>query len=87
MSYKKSCNRCGQQILMDESLGKWKALNVDGTAHICEDKSTQSQPQVVQQPPKQEQEQTMAKTVWGVLEQFNKRIKKLESMVLKEGTK
>ena len=72
MSYKKNCNRCNQQILMDESMGKWRALNIDGTVHICQE---QRQPQPQQ---KQVQEHKSQLT----LEELDARLKKVERIVL-----
>ena len=45
MSYKKNCNRCNQQILMDNfTNGKWQALELDGSQHTCKEQ-LQPQPQ------------------------------------------
>jgi hypothetical protein len=74
MSYKKSCNRCGQQILMDESLGKWRALNIDGTAHICQDKD---QPQQQQQTEQKKSSSTSTLS----FEEISDRLRRLEKAV------
>jgi len=40
MSYKKSCRDCGQEITMSDETGKWKAYNGDGSAHMCNSKTS-----------------------------------------------
>ena len=85
MSYKKNCNRCSQQILMDESMGKWRALNNDGTVHICKEQQ-QSQNYTPQQQkefvdmyrPQQNKQQTSSTLS---LESLDIRLKILEAKI------
>ena len=76
--YTKPCVFCNQEIRMSNDSGKWSPYNLDNTAHECRDrdKSTQ-QPQTQ---PRQEQQTEQAKTVWTILEDYNKRLKRVEAI-------
>lgn len=80
--YPKDCKFCGQKIILSEESGRWLPRNLDNTFHECKGKHLEQQPQQPQSQP--QSEQTM--TVWAILEDYNKRLKKVEAVLFKEGT-
>ena len=86
--FTKNCIYCNKEIRLSNDTGRWLPYNLDNTAHECKKSSEQTQPQVAQQPPKQVQQEQQpteqTRTVWAILEDYNKRLKKVEAVLFKE---
>ena len=64
---------------MSNDTGKWTPYNLDNTAHECKNRDKSPTTQTPQTKQVQEQQSETGKTVWAILEEFNKRLIKLES--------